>query len=121
MPVRLNSALYYTDYTDLQRVITDSYVDPQNPGPLPEIGATIVNVGSAYVAGFETDATIRLTHDFTFVGNYSYGKGKIKDFEIPFGGVNAQKDCSGQLRSRGETRSEEHTSELQSLMRRSYA
>src|SRR3546814_15347950 len=45
MPVRLNSALYYTDYTDLQRVITDSYVDPQNPGPLPEIGATIVNVG----------------------------------------------------------------------------
>src|SRR3546814_17306368 len=73
MPVRLNSALYYTDYTDLQRVITDSYVDPQNPGPLPEIGATIVHEGSPYVAGFETDATTHLPPAFPFRGNYTNG------------------------------------------------
>jgi iron complex outermembrane receptor protein len=83
MPVRLNSALYYTDYSDLQRAIVDSYSDPDAPSLQPEIGTATINVGKAYVEGFETDATIRLTQDLTLVGTYSYGKGKYQEFFDP--------------------------------------
>ena len=35
MPVRINTALYYTDYTNLQKAGTDSYVPSNTLSPLP--------------------------------------------------------------------------------------
>ena len=102
IPMRLNSAIYYTDYTDMQRSIIDSYVEPNSPSPSPQIGQSTINVGKAYVAGFEADLTARVTENFTFMGTYSYGKGEYEEFSLLYGGVSSQKDCSGEDRNRGD-------------------
>src|SRR3546814_4532059 len=92
MPVRLNTALYFTDYKNLQKASVDTY-DAPGPG-LPQIGASVVNAGAAQLYGLEVEATIQPFTGATLVGTYAYTHAE---------------------------RSEEHTSELQSLMRISYA
>ncbi|MFA5941116.1 MAG: TonB-dependent receptor plug domain-containing protein [Sinimarinibacterium sp.] len=96
MPVRWNTAVYYTDYTDLQRGTIDAYVDPDNPSPTPKLGQAIVNVGQAWVAGLETDLTIQPFSGFTVLGSYGYTRAEYTDFSLLYQGATPQLDCTGQ-------------------------
>ena len=102
MPVRFNSAVYYTKYSDLQKAAADSYVDPNNPSPVPQLGQAVFNVGKAWVAGAEVDMRIQPFRGFTFIGSYGYTRGKYQEYTLLLGGATQQLDCSGQQRSRGE-------------------
>jgi len=103
MPVRLNTAAYYTKYDDLQKAGPDSYIPPNSVSPLPQLGQAVFNVGQAWVAGFELDATIRPFPGFTFIGTYGYTRGEYKKFDLLYGGATPQLDCTGQLKRRGDT------------------
>ncbi len=103
IPLRLNSAIYYTDYTDLQKAAPDAYVDPDNPSPVPQLGQGIFNVGKATVAGFEMDITAQLLEGLTLVATYGYTDAEYKEFELTYGGATAVLDCSGERKSRGST------------------
>lgn len=96
MPVRLNTAIYYTDYTDLQKASIDAFVDQQNPSPVPQLGQAIFNVGSAWVAGFEMDLTMQPFPGFTFLGTYGYTRAEYEEFSFVYNGATPQLDCSGQ-------------------------
>ena len=102
MPMRLNSAVYYTDYKNLQKAGADAYVPPNTVSPIPQLGQAIFNVGQAWVAGFEMDATLQPFHGFTFVGSYGYTKGKYTQFDLLYAGATQQLDCSGQQRQSGD-------------------
>jgi iron complex outermembrane recepter protein len=86
-PVRLNAAVYYSDYTDMQRATAESYQGA--------FGAATLNAGKAEISGFEMDFTMLLTDRLQFIGNYSYTDGKFKEFLIPRSSMTAQKDCTG--------------------------
>src|SRR3546814_20948646 len=101
MPVRLNSAVYYTDYKDLQKSGTDAYVPPNSLSPVPQLGEAIFNVGKAWVAGFEMDATVQPFTGFTFVGTLGYKRGKYQTFDMLYAGLQQQKTCSSGQRPRG--------------------
>lgn len=103
MPVRLNTAVYYTDYTGLQKAGIDAYVDPANPSPVPQLGQAIFNVGSAWVAGFEMDLTMPLSENFTFLATYGYTEAKYEEFSFEYNGATPQLDCSGEEITRGNT------------------
>jgi len=96
MPVRLNSAVYYTDYTDLQKGAIDAYVDPNSPSPTPKLGQSIFNVGRAWIAGLETDLTIQPFDGFTLLGSYGYTRAEYTDFSLLYQGATPQLDCTGQ-------------------------
>ncbi|AXQ28547.1 TonB-dependent receptor [Solimonas sp. K1W22B-7] len=103
MPVRLNAAVYYTDYTGLQKAGIDAFVDPGNPSPVPQLGQAIFNVGSAWVAGFEMDLTIQPFPGFTFLGTYGYTEAEYEEFSFGYNGATPQLDCTGQEISSGGT------------------
>lgn len=103
MPVRLNSALYYTDYDDLQKAGPDSYVPPGSINPIPQLGQAVFNVGKAWVAGFEIDATVRPFQGATVVATYGYTRGEYEKFDLLYGGATPQLDCSGEQVGRGNT------------------
>ena len=96
MPVRLNSAIYYTDYTGLQKASIDAYVDPDNPSPVPQLGQAIFNVGSAWVAGFEMDLTLQPYRGLTVLATYGYTEAEYEEFSFVYNGATPQLDCSGQ-------------------------
>ncbi|NGY04809.1 TonB-dependent receptor [Solimonas terrae] len=96
MPVRWNSAVYYTDYTNLQKAGIDAYVDPHAVSPVPQLGQSIFNVGSAWVAGLETEFTIEPVRGAAFVATYGYTRAKYREFELEYTGATPQLDCSGQ-------------------------
>lgn len=100
-PVRLNSALYYTDYTDVQRSAPDTFVDPDNPSPAPQIGQANFNAGKASVVGVELDLTVRFSERFTFVGSYGYTEAEYDEFNLDFAGATPQRDCTGEEVDRG--------------------
>lgn len=95
MPVRLNSAVYYTDYSDLQTSAPDAFVDPDNPSPVPQLGQTIFNVGEAWVAGFEMDLTLRPLPGLAVVATYGYTKAEYDTFGLQYFGATPQLDCTG--------------------------
>jgi iron complex outermembrane receptor protein len=100
MPVRINSALYYTDYTDMQRTAGDEY---QASNSTVVFGGATFNAGKAEVMGFETDATVQPFTGFTVTANYSLTYGKYRQYELIAGSVYPQLDCTGQLVSAGQT------------------
>ena len=95
MPVRVNAALYYTDYDNLQKSSVDTYADPRRPG-LPQVGAAVVNAGAAQLYGLEIEATIKPFLGATLVGTYGYTHAEYTRFDLAVGGVTPQVDCSGQ-------------------------
>ncbi len=103
MPIRLNTALYYTDYEDLQKAAADAYVDPNSPSPAPQLGQAVYNVGQAWVAGFEVDATIQASERLTLLGTFGYTKAEYQEYQVFYGGATPQVDCSGEEKERGST------------------
>ncbi len=86
-PLRLNAALYYSDYKDMQRTSSESYEGA--------FGATTFNAGKAEIRGFELDVTALLTDRLRLWGNYSYTRGKFKEFVVPRSSMTPQLDCTG--------------------------
>lgn len=103
MPARVNSAIYYTDYTDLQKAGTDSYVPPNSVNLIPQLGQAVFNVGKAWVAGLELDATLQPMQGLTLVGTYGYTRAQYQQFTLVYGGATPQLDCTGQTVSKGST------------------
>ncbi|MBW2942487.1 TonB-dependent receptor [Zhongshania aquimaris] len=101
IPLRLNTALYYTDYADLQKAAPDSFVDPANPSPVPQLGQAVFNVGKAWVAGFEMDLTAQILPSLMLVATYGYTKAEYEEYDLLYGGATAQLDCSGEAKERG--------------------
>jgi iron complex outermembrane receptor protein len=96
MPVRVNTALYYTDYTDMQRVAGVSYQ--------AAYGSAVYNAGKAAIMGFETDATAQPLPGLTVALNYSYTYGKYEEYSIQYGNALflQTKDCDNNTISQGQ-------------------
>jgi iron complex outermembrane receptor protein len=103
MPLRLNTAVYYTNYTNLQKAGTDSYVPPNSLSPLPQLGEAIFNVGKAWVAGAEVDATIQPMRGLNLSATYGYTRARYSQFTLLYGGATPQLDCTGQQVYRNQT------------------
>ncbi len=95
MPARINTSLYYTDYTDLQKSGTDTYLAPNQVNITPTVGVTIFNVGKAAIAGFEFEGTLRPTDSLTLLATYGYTWAEYKEFELLIGDILPHLDCSG--------------------------
>jgi iron complex outermembrane receptor protein len=96
MPVRINSALYYTDYTNMQRTAGDSYKGG--------FGGATYNAGKATIMGFETDTIIQPFHGFMVSANYSYTYGKYDDFTLNYSSTYDLPipDCTGKIMQNGD-------------------
>lgn len=93
MPLRLNGAIFQSDYTDMQRITAESYTDPvTNTGAF---GATVFNAGKSVIRGFEMDFILLATERVRLMGNYSYMDGEFKEFEVPRSSLRPQSDCNG--------------------------
>ncbi len=103
MPARINTAVYYTSYTDLQKEGTDSYAPPDSVNLLPELGEATFNVGKAWVAGFEFEGTIEPLRGLTLVSTYGYTVAAYTQFTLLYGGATEQLDCTGQQKYSGST------------------
>ena len=86
MPLRLNAAVFYSDYSDMQRTVAESYNGA--------FGMATFNAGKSEIKGFETDFILLATERLRFSGSYSYMKGKFKEFEIPRSSMTPQSDCT---------------------------
>jgi iron complex outermembrane receptor protein len=88
MPVRWNTAAYYTDYSDMQRAAGNSY--------RAAFGSAVYNAGRAEIKGIETDITAQPLPIVTTMLSYSYTFGKYKDYSILYGNALdiPAKDCS---------------------------
>jgi iron complex outermembrane receptor protein len=84
-PLRLNAAVYYSDYKDMQRSTAESYQGA--------FGLATFNSGKSEITGFEMDLMLMLTERWRFSGNYSYADGEFKEFLIPRSSMTPQKDC----------------------------
>jgi len=93
-PLRLNGAVYYSDYKDMQRTSAESYEGA--------FGATTFNSGKSEIRGVELDFTLLATDRLQLSGNYSYTKGKFKEFLIPRSSMTPQQDCTGNEIQGGE-------------------
>jgi iron complex outermembrane recepter protein len=96
VPVRLNTSVYYTDYSDMQASAADAYVDPDNPSPVAQLGQAIFNVGRAWVAGFEVDLIAQPFDDLTLLATYGYTDAGYDEFGYTYFGATPQLDCTGQ-------------------------
>jgi iron complex outermembrane receptor protein len=95
MPARLNMAVYYTDYEDLQRATSDIY---QVQGePQPRFGSAMYNIGSATIAGFEMEATVEPMEGLQLSLAYSYTDADYEDYDVPVGDPFGQEDCVGAI------------------------
>lgn len=93
MPLRMNSAIYYSDYTDMQRITSESYTDPVTGQSA--FGATIFNAGKSVIQGFETDFILIMSEWLRLSGNYSYTDGEFKQFNVPRSSLRPQNACNG--------------------------
>ncbi|HKY93109.1 MAG TPA: TonB-dependent receptor plug domain-containing protein [Nevskiaceae bacterium] len=103
MPARVNAGVYYTDYTDLQKSGTDTYLEPNSVNLTPTVGVTIFNVGKAAIAGFEFEGTLMPTDWFTFIATYGYTWAEYEEFELLVGDILPHLDCSGEQVEKGDT------------------
>ncbi len=101
IPARVNTAVYYTDYTDLQKDGTDSYSPPNSVNVIPELGEAITNVGKAWVAGFEFEGTIQPLRGLTLVSTYGFTQAAYSQFTLQYSGATEQLDCTGQQKYSG--------------------
>jgi iron complex outermembrane recepter protein len=100
MPVRLNGALFQSKYTDMQRITTETYVDPETDKGA--FGATVFNAGKSVIRGVELDFQMLITQRLRMMGTYSYTDGEFKKFEVPRGSLRPQPDCTGKGISGGD-------------------
>ncbi len=103
MPVRLNTAIYFTDYDNLQKASIDAYVDRENPSLLPQVGAATINAGKAQLAGFELEAIVQPFDGATLAATYGYTYAEYKTFNLVVAGATPTVDCSGEEVPLGET------------------
>ena len=96
MPVRLNTAAYFTNYDNLQKAAIDAYSNPNQPSLLPQVGSATINAGKAVVYGLEVEATAQPFDGATLVATYAYTGAEYKQFNLKVAGVTGQVDCSGQ-------------------------
>jgi iron complex outermembrane receptor protein len=98
MPLRVNSAVYLTDYTDMQRTSGDSYQG--------QFGGATYTAGKATIMGFETDATVQPFPGLTVSANYSYTYGKYNQFELTYNSSYnlPLTDCDGQTMHNADPR-----------------
>jgi len=101
VPLRLNSALFYTDYTDMQRVGVDSYAAPGSTRR--SFGSAIFSAGRASIAGFETDILLQPFAGLSLMANYSFLDGVFDEYKLVNNGINPHLDCTGQYIERGGT------------------
>ncbi|NGY06259.1 TonB-dependent receptor [Solimonas terrae] len=95
MPARLNTSAYYTDYSDLQKSATDTYLRPNAVNLTPTVGVTVYNVGKASIAGFELEGTLKPTDSLTLIATYGYTKAEYKKFDLLIGDILPHLDCTG--------------------------
>ncbi|WP_201515605.1 MULTISPECIES: TonB-dependent receptor [unclassified Sphingobium] len=81
MPVRLNSAAYYTDYKDIQRVGSTTTVTPD--GNL-SAGSATVNAGSATIKGIELEGSISPFKGLNLSAGYSRMHAKYDQFAFQY-------------------------------------
>jgi iron complex outermembrane receptor protein len=102
-PARVNTAVYYTNYRDMQRTGVDSYVPPNAaPGTMPEFGGATFNVGNAAIAGVELDATVQPATGLSLVAGYSFTYTQYKRYELLSSNLTPAADCTGQVIPRGQ-------------------
>lgn len=85
MPLRLNGAIFLSDYTDMQRVAAESYNGA--------FGAATFNAGESEIRGFEMDFILLATSRLRLMGNYSYTDAEFKEFRVPRESMTPQQDC----------------------------
>jgi iron complex outermembrane receptor protein len=95
MPVRINTAVYYTDYTNLQKSAPDSYAPANQVNLIPELGEAILNVGKAWVGGFEFEGTIQPMRGVALTSTYGYTRAGYSQYSLLYAGVTPQLDCTG--------------------------
>lgn len=96
MPVRLNTAVYFTDYDNLQKASIDTYDDPDAPSPLPVVGAATINAGKARLYGLEVEATMQPATGVTLLATYGYTRAEYTRFKLVAAGVAPTLDCTGE-------------------------
>lgn len=101
LPVRINSAVYFTDFSDMQASAPDAYLDPNSPSPVAQLGQANFNVGEAWIAGFEMDVMMPLSERLMFIGTYGYTDAGYDEFGYNYFGATPQLDCSGNEVSNG--------------------
>ena len=89
-PVRINSAAYYTEYTNMQRTALDSL------GGI-NFGGAIFTADKAAIKGFELEATVRPLDGVTLAATYAFTDAEYKDYELTINQVNPVLDCTGNL------------------------
>ncbi|MDR3417156.1 MAG: TonB-dependent receptor plug domain-containing protein [Nevskia sp.] len=94
-PARLNTAAYYTNYSDMQRDATDS-AGGKARFP-PAIGESTFTAGKAEMAGLELEGTVRPLPILTLSANYALNYGKYRQYHLVNNELAAVPDCSGQL------------------------
>jgi iron complex outermembrane receptor protein len=92
MPARWNTAVYYTNYSDMQRAAEDSL--PNASSLSAGFGAAIYTAGKAEVAGVESDFTVQPFSGMTATLNYALTYGNYKQFTLQNNAINPQLDCS---------------------------
>jgi iron complex outermembrane receptor protein len=91
-PARINTAVYYTNYTDMQRSGTDVYAT--NGQSIS--GGAIFTAGKAEISGVEIEGTVRPLKGLTLAANYSFTYAKYREYNLTNNGLNPAQDCSGQ-------------------------
>jgi iron complex outermembrane receptor protein len=91
-PARLNTALYYTNYTDMQRSGTDVFVSNGHSAS----GGAIFTAGKAEIAGAEIEGSVRPLKGLTLMANYAFTYAKYREYALTNNGLNPTPDCSGQ-------------------------
>ncbi|HSW13771.1 MAG TPA: TonB-dependent receptor plug domain-containing protein [Solimonas sp.] len=102
MPARINSSIYYTDYTDLQKSGTDTYLAPNQVNLTPTVGVTVFNVGKAAIMGFEFEGTLRPTDSLTLLATFGYTRAEYKQFDLLIGDILPHLDCTGAEVEKGD-------------------
>lgn len=93
MPLRINAAVYYADYKDIQRLLTDPATNPPQTVP--------VNAGKATIKGGEIEFTFLPTDNIELSGFWSYTDASYDEFLDPTkvddpNTPNNEQDISGQ-------------------------
>lgn len=101
-PVRINGAIFYTDYDNLQKASIDAYTDPTSPSLVPQIGGATINAGSAELAGIELEGVVELFPGASLALTYGYTHAKYNEFNLVTAGAAPSVDCSGEEIPLGE-------------------